>query len=165
MSKAIHFLRNHKIPQKDDLCDNFIVTIKFRWRGCCKATKSNIDLVDDSIPESLGFAQQIDQKWSNRCGNTTFALEKQCRIREVLLKSGFLSGKPDACRDRRLQFGESQTVLVVEARNRKNKIRLAGFCTLSLERQHVLWLATDICTIGVVGSTPICSTFNILFGI
>ena len=46
-------------------------------------------------------------------------------IREVLPELDLASARSNACRDRRLQFGESQTVLVVEARNRKNTIRLA----------------------------------------
>lgn len=49
------------------------------------------------------------------------------RIREVLPESGSASAEPDACRDRRLQFGESQTVLVVEARNWKSQTYLRRF--------------------------------------
>lgn len=46
-------------------------------------------------------------------------------IREVLPELGFALVRPNACRDRRLQFDFCQTVLVVEARNRKCKLSLA----------------------------------------
>ena len=79
-------------------------------------------------------------------------------IQEVLPELGFASAKPNACRDRRLQFGENQTVLVVEARNRKAQTYLRRFA-------HFRWNGLSptlfICFIGLVDemvSSPDCKS-------
>ena len=75
--------------KKEEICCNEVATIKFRWRGCREATKSNIELFDDSKPESLGFAQQTKPEMVKSLRKRNIALEKQCRIRGVPPKSGF----------------------------------------------------------------------------
>jgi hypothetical protein len=73
--------KSKDFSKKDEECGDEVAIIKLDEEVAERQPNQAKTTLDDSTSKSLVFDQQkIDQKWSNRCGNATFAPRKRCRV-------------------------------------------------------------------------------------